>query len=238
MEEEIEIRENFTPDILDRSPGWLMNWGVIAVTLGIISLLTLAAIIPYDRTIRFPVILGNEVPTYLISPKDGTILFNNLAGKTTLKKGDTLLVIATPDQLVSYIIAPCTGFTVYPDKTMINATTVTAGDTLVKILPLINTKNKVTAIGYHDELIPQDLVEKSLVTINIKEASGHTTGIKSLITYASLIPEQGKGYLVVIKSDSTGIDQPGFQTPVYHSMQAEAAIILKRRSIINWIFNN
>src|SRR5690242_11587501 len=107
MEEEIEIRDNFNQDILDRAPGWLMNWGVIVVTLGIISLVTLAAIIPYNQTIRFTVTLGNEAATYVVAPLSGTILVNKLAAKPTVNKDDTLLVMSTAGPSMSYVIAGC-----------------------------------------------------------------------------------------------------------------------------------
>lgn len=234
MEEEIEIRDNFNQDILDRAPGWLMNWGVIVVILGIISLVTLAAIIPYNQTIRFTVTLGNEAATYVVAPLSGTILVNKLAAKPTVNKGDTLLVMSTAGPSMSYVIAGCSGFTVYPNKSVINASRVTAGDTLIKILPIINTKKKVTAVGYYDQLIPQDRLQTSASTINITTATGKTMAIKSRIIYTSLVPEEGKGYTVVIEPDSINITR---LAPVYHGMQATAAITLKKRSVIQWILD-
>ena len=237
MEEEIELRDNFNQDTLDKTPGWLMKWGVIAVALAIIALLSLAAVIPYDQTIRFPITFGNEAPTYVISPQGGTLLVNRLAQKPTVHKGDTLLVISTPAEINSYVLAPATGVTVYTNHAVLNANQVTAGDTLVKILPIINTLKKVTAVGYYDKPIPEDKLQTSQVVIKIAEPSGNTVTVKSNILYASVISEAGKGHMVVIEPDSNSISQLNTRAPVYHGLQVAAVITLKKRSIIQWIFD-
>lgn len=237
MEEEIEIRDNFNQDVLDRTPGWLMKWGVLAVTLGMAALLGLAAVIPYNQTIRLTVTLGNEAPVIVVAQQSGTVLINNVSKKPTVKEGDTLLVISAPERSISFLIAPCTGYTVYPNSGVFNAGSFAAGDTIVKIFPNINTGEKVTAVGYSAEPIPQNRLQASRVVIKIAKAPAHAMTVNSSIKYASLIPEPGKGYLVVVEPDSTGLGEVSAGMPVYHNLQAEAAITLKKQSVIQWIFD-
>ncbi|THU40954.1 hypothetical protein FAM09_02225 [Niastella caeni] len=239
MEKEIdiEIRDNFTNDALDKTPTWLMKWGVIAISIGITALLGLAAIIPYNQTTSFPVTVGNDQATYIVSNASGRVLVNNLTGAQKVNKGDTLLVISTPEQPDTYTISSITGFPVYSNKQVYNATQVETGDTLMKIIPIINPLGKIMAAGYINEQLPRNLLHSEQVSIRLAEATGNRVAVKGRLQYASAIPEAGKGYMVIITPDSNSLKELAKQVPLYHGMKAEASVILKQRSILQWIFD-
>lgn len=236
MEEEIEIRDNLNYDTLDKTPGWLMKWGVTAVILTMLTLLCLAAVIPYNQVIQFPVTVGNQVPFYVLATDSGQVTLNRLAETATVHKGDTLITISTPEQQPHYIIAPCTGFTVYPDNSILQATHISSGDTLVKIFPAIEPEQKIIATGYYPGPIPEMKPAPAGTVIKVNDASGRPLSIKSRLLYTSLIPVEGDSRLVILEPDSTSINNLSAQTPLYHGLKGSAVITVKKRSLIQWIF--
>lgn len=239
MEKEIdiEIKDNFNHDALDKTPTWIMKWGVITVLLAIIVLLCLAAVIPHNQTISFPVTIGNDNATYIVSDASGQVVVNNLTGAQKVKKGDTLLVASIQEQSNMYVISPSTGYTVHSNNHIFNTNQVKAGDTLVVILPIINPLNKVTAVGYYNGQIPQNLLHAGQAYIKLPETTGNTFAVKSRILYASLIAEAGKGQMLIFTPDSNSLKKLADKEPLYHGMKAVATIVLKQRTILQWIFD-
>jgi hypothetical protein len=232
-ETDIEIRDSFTNDALDKTPTWLMKWGVISISIAITALLGLAAIIPYHQTVSFPVTLGNDHVTNIISHVSGRVTVNNLIEAQKVNRGDTLLVISIPEQPDTYIISSGSGFPIYSNKQMFNATQVEAGDTLVKILPIINPLNKVMAVGYFNGQLPRN---PERVSIKLEEAAGNTVAVKGRIQYVSVVREPEKGHMVMITADRNSLQELARQAYLYHGMKAEATVIVKQRTILQWIF--
>ncbi|OQP63424.1 hypothetical protein A3860_24070 [Niastella vici] len=237
MEQEIEIKDSFNHDALDKTPTWIMKWGVLTVLLAIIALLCLAAIIPYDQTISFPVTIGNDKATYVTADASGNVEVNKLTGAQQVKKGDTLLVVSAPEQLKRYVISPCTGYTIHSNNQLFNTNQVKAGDTLATILPIIDPLFKVTAVGYYNGQLPQNLLHSAKVFIKLPETTGNNFAAESRILYASLIAEAGKGHMVMLTPESNSLKKLAELAPLYHGMKATATVIQKQRSILQWIFD-
>jgi hypothetical protein len=237
MEKEIEIKDSFNHDALDKTPTWIMKWGVITVLLAIIALLCLAAVIPYNQTISFPITIGNDKASHVVSTASGHVVVNNLTRAQQVKKGDTLLVASIQEQPDMYVISPCTGYTLHSNNELFNTNQVKAGDTLVIILPAVDPLNKVTAMGYYNGQISQNLLHAAQVSIKLAESTGNTFTVKGSILYAALIPEAGKGHLVMIAPDRNNLKQLAAEVPLYHGMKATATVIIKQQTILQWIFD-
>ena len=210
-----------------------MKWGVISISIAITALLGLAAIIPYNQTVSFPIIIGNEHVTNIISHVSGRVAVNHLANAQRINKGDTLLVVLTPGQPDTYIISSISGFPIYSNKQVFNATQVETGDTLVKILPIIDPLNKVMAFGYFNGPFPRN---PERVSIKLEEATGNTVAIKARIQYVSVVREPEKGHMIMIAADSNSLRALAGQTSLYQGMKAVTTVIVKQRTILQWIF--
>ena len=231
-ETDIEIRDSFTNDALDKTPTWLMKWGVISISIALTALLGLAAIIPYNQTVSFPVTMGTDQVTNIISPVSGRVAVNNLANAQKVNKGDTLLVVSTPGQPDTYIISSGSGFPVYSNKQIFNASQVETGDTLVKILPIINPLNKVMAVGYFNGQLPRT---SERVSIKLEDAE-NTVAVKARLQYVSIVREPEKGHLIMMAADSNSLRELAGQASLYQGMKAIATVIVKKRTILQWIF--
>lgn len=238
MEDNIEIKDNHSYDVLDKTPRWLMRWGVISVCLTISALLCISAIVPYYEAIRFPVTIGNKTPVYVISPLDGNVVRNNLMSRTTVTKGDTLLAISAPGESDSYITAPETGYVFYLDSNVFNITHTGKGDTLFRIVSGLDRKGTAVAFGFLDDKTPGlKLTGNKNPQIRLAANGSNAVTIKNNTVNISELPDAPQGRIVTIHLDSSALKELSADQKIYNGMPANVTITLRGKSVLRWIFD-
>jgi hypothetical protein len=238
MEENIEITENYSYDVLDKTPRWLIRWGIIAVGVTIAALLCIAAIIPYYETIRFPVMIGQEEQGYVIAPVSGSVTQNKLLHRTEVNRGDTLLVIAVPGLPDTYITAQTTGYVFYLNNEVFNISNVGKGDTLLKIAPPLREEDGVMAVGFLAEKKPGlKMAAAKVAHIKLALNDGSVIRLERNAMKISDLPDAPAGHIVTIMLDSSSLSQVSGHQQLYERMPADVTVTLKGKSMLKWIFD-
>lgn len=214
MEEAIEIKDNHTYDVIDKTPPWLMRWGIITVFVTIAGLLGIAAVVPYYETVSIPVTIGSA--NYVVAPLSGKVTANRLINREQVRAGDTLLITAQGS-----IIAPATGYIAYLNNAAFRINDMQKGDTLLKIMPKLGAH--AIAMGFLKQSVPTIASAKLVLNEDINTISPDSIHIAALT-------DAPEGRVVSVMLNSIALKK------IYGGMKGELRVSGKGESILRWIF--
>lgn len=239
MEENIEIKDGASYEVLDRTPKWLMRWGVMSVCLTLFVLLGLVAIVPYHRRVNVPVRISGRSPGWVIAPVTGKVVSNRLKGREQVSNGDTILVLSVPEQAgFTYITAAETGYIYYVNNALFDITNVVKNDTLLKILPVLNDQDSLIALGIADEKMYKLLatVDKR-PEVKLSTPDGKNIIIKTGTLHLSEIPNAINGHVLTIGVNGNDLKQLSPNGRIYQGMESKATITIKSGSMLTYMLN-